>query len=325
MRNVFLVVKNNLYRISKDKTMLFMMIIGLPVIIYIAIYTSQLGGVKGQIAVVGGNYSQKEMVKKSLGNNGKLVLKFLEKSPTNTELIKGIYLEEIKFNKDKIKVTGFGNYDIKRSIEASMKGLHYAANKTETTTQGKIIGFLVMFSFIGAVYCMQLYVSDRENSIYSRVLSGRLAYYEYIIGQIMSTIIILTVPTIIMSTLVLKLSSTELSIGLGLFIILLMLVGILSSAFSMIVCTIFKKRETVEMGGVGIAMLTSILGGSFVNIVDNNKAIGFVRNFIPQKRIIDLANNYNANDLIYLVVVILVFIFISVFIGRKQYESGVFI
>jgi ABC-type multidrug transport system permease subunit len=128
-----------------------------------------------------------------------------------------------------------------------------------------------------------------------------------------------------MSTLVLKLSSTELSIGLGLFIILLMLVGILSSAFSMIVCTIFKKRETVEMGGVGIAMLTSILGGSFVNIVDNNKAIGFVRNFIPQKRIIDLANNYNANDLIYLVVVILVFIFISVFIGRKQYESGVFI
>lgn len=325
MRNIFLVVKNNLYRISKDKTMLFMIMIALPVIIYIGIYTSGLEGIKGQIAVVGANIQQEDSVKKAMGTSDKLTLKFLKESSTNTELIKGIYLAEINFSKTEMQVISFGNDDIKKSIEASMKGEVYKGNKTETTTQGKIIGFLVMFSFMGALYCMQLFISDRESSVYSRVLSGGLSYYEYIIGQILGTIIVLTVPLIIMSLLVLKLSHTKINIGTDVFIILLVFVGVLSSAFSMIICTIFKKRESVEMGGAGIAMLTSILGGSFVNIVDNNKIVGFIRGLIPQKRIIDLANSYNVVDLIFLVVVILAFILISIVKGKKQYENGVFI
>ena len=325
MRNIFLVIKNNLYRLSKDKIMVFMTIIVLPIMIYIGIYTSQLVGIKGQIAIVGANTQQEENVKKSIGNNDKLTLKFLNESPTNTELIKGIYIVEINFTKDKMEVISFGNEDTKRSIEASLKGEPYEVNKTQTTTQGKIIGFLVMFSFVGAIYSMHLFISDRENSVYSRVLSGGLLYYEYIMGQILSTIIALTVPTIIMSLLVLKLSSAEISISIGLFISLLFLVGVLSSAFSMITCTIFTKRESIEMIGSGIGLITSIIGGSFVDTVDNNKIIGFIRSLIPQKRIIDLANNCNINDFIFLVVVILAFILISIVIGKRQYESGVFI
>lgn len=325
MRNISLVIKNNLYRIVKDKILIFMVIIVLPIMICIGIYTSKLDDVKGQIAIVGANSQQEESIRKSIADSNKLTLKFLKEKPTNTELIKGIYLAEINFKEDEIDVISYRNEEIKRSIEANMKGEIYEANKNQTTVQGKIIGFLAMFLLMGALFCMGLFVADRENSVYSRVLSGRLSYYEYIAGQIVGTIIILTLPTIVMSLVILKILSIELSISIGLFIRLIFFVALLSSAFSMLICTVFEKKSSIEMGGSGIAMITSILGGCFVNIVDNNKIVEFIRNCIPQKRIIDLANNYNTEDLIFLAVVIIVFILISVFIGKRQYENGTFV
>lgn len=326
MRNILLVIKNNLYRFTKEKSMIVMVAIVMPIIICLGVYFNNMNDIRGKIAVVGSTVEEQEIIKYSMKDNKKLKIDFMKQSPSKTELIKGIYLAEIDFNKDKPTVTSYGSADIKKSLDATLKGEVYIAKKNNETVQGKVIGFLIMFLFMGAtVMVSDFFLSDRENGTYSRVLSGNITYIQYIIGQILYSIIILTVPSTLWSIFILKVLNINLNISYSLLTFLLLLVGILSSSFGMCICTIFKDRRSASMGGSIIVMITSLLGGCLVNFNDTNKIIGFVRNIIPQKRLIDLSNSFNNEDLLYILFVILFFVSISIFIGKRQYENGDFV
>lgn len=325
MRNILLVIKNNLYRLSKETIIIGMLIIVLPLVVYGGIYFAQIDIIKGKIVVVGANSQEKESIESAIIDNEKIDLLFLDKSPSKTELIKGIYLAEINLTKDEPEVISYGKEEVKKSLEASIKGEIYLGTSDKATIQGKIIGFLTMFLLIGSIMVMDFFLTDRENGVYVRVLLGRMSYGEYMTGQILYSILVLTVPAMIMSLLVLKILSVQLSISTGIFALLILLVGLLSSSFSILISTFSKNIISASMVGSAITVITSLLGGSIVNIVDSNKIIGFLRNCLPQKRLIDLANNYNNQDLIFLSIIILVFISISLFIGKRQYENGVFV
>ncbi|PJI09454.1 MULTISPECIES: ABC transporter permease [Clostridium] len=324
MRNILLIIKNNLYRLSKEKIIIFMLIIVLPIVIYFGIYFSQTDSITGKIAIVKANNKQEERVKKSVKGKEKVTLKFLSKEPTKTDLIKGIYLAEIKFKKSKPDVISYGKEDVKKGIEAAIKGKTYVDNKDNITVQGKIIGFLTMFLFFGSIMIMDFFLTDRENSVYSRVLIAKISYYEYIIGQMVYCLCVLTVPSIIMSLVIIKILSIQLRISTGLFLLLIFLVGLLSSSFSILICTLCKNKASASMMGSIVTMITCLLGGCIINIVDSNKIIGAIRECLPQKRLIDLANKYNNGDLIFLIVIILLFVSISIFVGKRQYENGDF-
>ena len=326
MRNIILVMRNNLYRFMKDKVMLAMVIVVMPIIICLGVYFNSTNSIKGTVAVVGTTVQEKDMIKNSMKDSDKIKIEFLEKSPTKTDLIKGIYIAEINLEGDKPIVTSYGKDEIKKTLEAVLEGKVYEGKGTNETVQGKVIGFLVMFLFLGsATMIMDFFVSDRENGTYTRVLSGKINYYEYILGQMLYSIVILSIPSTIWSVILLKVLNVNLDISYSLFIFILLLVGVLSSSFGMFIATIFKSRAAVSMGGSIVAMITCLLGGCLINIVDSNKIIGFIRNILPQKHVIDLANNFNNGDLIFTISYILAFVAISVVLGRIQYENGDFV
>ncbi|MEG0295295.1 MAG: ABC transporter permease [Clostridium sp.] len=325
MRNILLVIKNNLYRLSRETMILIMIFVVMPVIVYLGVYFNEMDGIKGKIAVVGATIQQEEVITKSMGENDNITLKFMDESPTNTDLIKGIYLAEINLEETQPKVISFGKEEIKKSLEAGLKGETYEAPADTATVEGKIIGFLTMFLFFGSMMIMDFFLTDRENKVYSRVLLGTLSYYEYIIGQLIYSVIALTTPTIIISMVVIKVLAVELSISLGLFAMLILLMGVLATSFAILVSTLLKDKVAASMGGSAITMITCLLGGCLVNIVDTNKIMSFIRGFIPQKRLIDLANNFNNEDLAVLLVMIIAFILISIIVGKRQYENGDFV
>lgn len=324
MRNILLVLKNNLYRLSKEKLTLFMIFIMTPVVVYFGVFFSN-SEIKGSIAVVGASSIEESSLKEAMGSNENISLKFLKESPSKTDLIKGIYLSSVDFTGDEVTVESFGNEEVRKSIEAGIKGEVYTNKEDTTTVQGKIIGFLIMFLFFGGIMVMEFFLNDREDGTYSRVLLGDISYYEYILGQLLYSICILTTPTIILSILVLKFLAVELTISLGLFALLILLIGLLGTSFSILVCTFCKGVAVAQMTMSTITMIVCLLGGCLINIVDNNKVIGWIRNLLPPKRLIDLSNNYNNEDLIFLVVVIVVFLLISIFYGKKQCDRGEFV
>lgn len=326
MRNILLVMKNNLYRFTKDKAMLTMVILVMPIVICLGVYFNTTDNIKGQIAVVGATVEEQTIIKDSIGDNKNIKVEFLKEHPSKTELIKGIYLAEIDFKGDKPTVISYGKEDVRKSLEAGVNGEVYVAENNDNTVQGKVIGFLIMFLFMGAIsMVMDFFLTDRENGTYTRVLSGNISYFQYIAGQILYSIIALSVPTIILTVSILKILNVDLTISYYLLIFLLLLVGMLSSSVGLLISTIFKDKISASMGGSIIVMLTCLLGGCLINFNDTNKVIGFIRDIIPQKRLIDLANNFNNSDLLFVVGTILLFIFISVILGKRQYENGIFV
>ncbi|MEG1002675.1 MAG: ABC transporter permease [Clostridium sp.] len=325
MRNILLIIKNNLYRLTKMKIMLVMIIVVLPIIIYGGIYFSKADNIKGKIAIVNATSTQEEAMKKSTEGNDNITFEFLSKEPAKTDLIKGIYIAEINFEGTEPKVISYGNKEIKKQLEASLRGEVYESDVEITTIEGRIIGFLIMFLFMGSIMAMEFFLTDRENGTYVRVLSSNVSYYEYIIGQIAYLVCTLTVPTLIISLIMLKVLSIQLNMTIGLFSLLILIIGLLSSSFSALVCTLCKDKVSATMSGSAITMITCLLGGCIINIVDNNKIVEALRNLIPQKRLIDLANSYNNEDLIFIIVVIIVFTSISIVLGKRQYENGDFV
>lgn len=326
MRNILLVTKNNLYRFMKEKAMMVMVILVMPIIICLGVYFSSTDTLKGNIAVVGATSEEKDMIEASMDNNEKVNIEFLEKSPSKSELIKGVYLAEVNFEGNEPKVISYGKEEIKKSLEASLKGETYVIDKGNDTVQGKVIGFLIMFLFMGAsTMVMDFFLCDRENGTYTRVLSGKISYFQYIAGQMLYSILILSIPSTIWSVLILKVLNINLGISYSLLIFLLLVGGILSSSFGMFIATIFKDRRAANMGGSIITMITCLLGGCLINFNDTNKIIGFIRDMLPQKRLIDLANSFNNVDLIFIIVTILLLILITVILGKRQYKNGDFV
>ncbi|MDZ5254065.1 ABC transporter permease [Clostridium sp. LIBA-8841] len=325
MRNILLIAKNNLYRFTKEKVMMIMVIIVMPIIICLGVYFSSTNDIKGKIAVVGATIEEKEIIEANMNDNEKVKIEFMKNSPSKTDLIKGVYLAEINFDSDEPNVISYGKEEIRKTLEVGLNGEVYEKVDDRTTVQGKVIGFLIMFLFMGATtMIMDFFLSDRENGTYTRVLSGKISYFEYIGGQILYSIIILSISSTIWSVLILKVLNVNLDISYSLFMFLVLLVGILSSSLGMFIATIFKDRVSASMGGSIIVMITCLLGGCLVNIDNTNKVMGFIRNVLPQKRMIDLANNFNNGDLIFVICSILIFILISVILGKRQYENGTF-
>lgn len=325
MRNILLVVKNNLLRLKKEKLMLCMLFIILPIVVALGIYFSNTD-IQGKIAVVVSDAKQEKSIKDSLVNtHNKVSVEFLNEMPTKTELIKGVYLAAIDCTKDDIEIIAYGKQDVKNQLEASLKGEIYEGTQDNTTVEGKIIGFLIMFLFFCSIMILDFWLTDRENGVYARVLTGNLSYLQYILGQILYLILVLTIPTMIISLIVLKVSSVNLNISMTNFMLLLLLVGLLSASFAIFIGTIFYNKASVQIKGSMITMITCLLGGCIINIQDDNGIIAFIRSCIPQKRLIDLANNANNTDLYFLLITMIIFILISVATGKRQYESGRYI
>ena len=306
--------------------MMVMVIIVMPIIICLGVYFSSTDSIRGNIAVVGANAVEKAMIEESMDDNEKINIDFLDSSPSKSDLIKGVYLAEVNFEEEEPTVISYGKEDIKKSLEASLKGETYVIEKGNDTVQGKVIGFLIMFLFMGATtMVMDFFLCDRENGTYTRVLSGKISYFQYIAGQMLYSMLILSIPSTIWSVIILKVLNINIDISYSLLIFILLIVGALSSSFGMFIATIFKDRTTANMGGSIITMITCLLGGCLINFTDTNKIIGFIRNILPQKRIIDLANSFNNTDLMFVIVTIIIFILISVILGKRQYENGDFV
>lgn len=325
MRNCFLVIKYNFQRLLKEKMAIFMLIIILPLLVGLGVCFSTNDDVKGNIAVVGANMQQEEIIKKTLNNNERINIDFLQENVSKTDLIKGIYLAEVEYGEEDAKVTSYKNEEFKKSLEAILNNEIYEMAVEEVTVEGKIIGFLVMFLLMGSILILDYYLIDREKGVYSRILMSETSYYEYVIGQILYVFLAIAVPTIIMSVLVIKVLSVQLNISLWSFCGLLVLVSFLASSFAMFWNSTVKSKAAAQMGSSIVIMITSLLGGCIVNISDNNRIMKFIRGFIPQKRMIDLADNFNNGDLIFIMITIGIFIFGSVVIGKYYCDRGEFI
>ena len=325
MRNILLILKNNLYRLKSDKILLIMMLVVTPIIIGLGIYFSNNVEMKGKIAIIEASDMQEEAIKSVLGMQKNIELEFLNKEVGNTKLIRGEYAAQVSLKGGKIEISEFSNSEVKKSLEAMISGKEYKSEMIEVSVVAKIVGFLLMFLFFGSISVADQFLSDRENYIYTRVLQGNVSYFEYTLGQFIYIIATLTIPTILISLMTVKVFNVDIGMSTLSFIGIIFLVGLLSSSFIILISNIFKDRTAVGMNGSIIAMLTCLLSGCLISTDGQNKIVDGIRNLLPQKRLMDFANDFGSADLIFILGFIVITILGSIYIGNKDFENGVFL
>ena len=326
MRNIFLIVKNNLYRLKRDKASLIMIVFILPIVIGCGIYFSRDIEMKGVIAVSGIEKSEQINIEKALGGSENISFEFLDGEISKTKLIRGEYIAGIKFLENgKVEVSEFSNKEAARQIEAMIKGEEYVSDILAVSTVSKIVGFLAMFLCFCALTIVDPFLSDRENKVYSRVLTANISYYEYTLGQIFYLIITLAIPSMIVSFAITSIFNIDINMGTGMFLLVVFITGLFSSSFAILASNLFKVKMQVAINGSIIVMITSLLSGCVINIEGGNKFIEGIRGLLPQKRLIDFANDLNNIDLIFVIGFIVIALIMSVYIGNKDYEKGVFL
>ncbi|MGL5575574.1 MAG: ABC transporter permease [Sarcina sp.] len=325
MRNIMLILKNNLYRLKYDKATLAIMLIVTPLVVGLGIYFSNNSDIKGKIAVVGVNKQEENMIKTALKANEDIELEFLDKEVENTKLIRGEYIAQLSLEGKKLEVSEFSNTEVKNVLEALLEGKIYKNEEVQISTIAKIVGFLIMFLFFGAISVADPFLSDRENKVYTRVLQGNVSYLQYTIGQLLYIILLLAIPTMIISGITITVFNVNLGINMFSFMGIIFLVGLLSGSYVVLMSNIFKNRTAVAMNTSIISMITCLLSGCLISIDGGNKIVDGIRNLLPQKRLIDFANEFGSTDLLYVLGFIVIALGLSIYIGSKDYEKGVFL
>lgn len=325
MRNIILILKNNLYRLKYDKVSVFMMLIITPLMVGLGVYFSNDVEIKGKIAVNGASTKQEEVIKTAFKENESIELEFLKDEIENTKLIRGEYVAQVTLADKNIEINEFSNTEVKNTLEALIEGKVYESEVEQVSTASKIIGFLVMFLFFGSIAVADPFLSDRENKIYTRVLQGNVSYIEYTLGQLIYTIAILGVPAMIISGIMVSVLDINLGMSTLSFMGIVFLVGLLSGSYITFMGNIFKTRTAVGMNTSIISMVTCLLSGCLISIDGGNKIVDGIRNLLPQKRLIDFANELGGTDLICVLGFIVIALGLSIYIGSKDYEKGVFL
>lgn len=324
MRNIWLVMKGNILRLKGDKLTLIMIFLVMPIIIALGVYFGSNNEIKGKIALINPNIEEETMIKNIFKDSSSIDFEILDKEIKNSSLITGAYLAEVTFKDNNIIVNKYSNKEIRGLLNSIFNGESYKGKEYENNVIEKISGFLLMFLFYGALSVATLFLKDRENGVYQRVLTGNVSFLQYNLAQILYLISTITIPTIIMSVVVTKFLNVELSMSYGNFIAIIMAIGILTSSMVIFIANIFKTTSEVQMNGSIIAMISCLFSGCLMPVEGSSKFIEIIRDFLPQKRVLDFINNYNFGDLFFVMATIVLFIGVGIYIGKRNYSKGIY-
>lgn len=324
MRNILLIIKGNILRLKKDKVTLLMIIIVLPIIVSLGVYFGSTKDIKGKVAIINPTNEERMIVENIFKENEGIKIETLDSEIKNTSLITSAYLAEIKFEGGKVKVNEYSNKEIRGIVDWIFYGKEYISSENSVGVVEKIIGFLMMFLFYGALASSSFFLQDRENGIYVRVLSGNVSFFQYTLGQILYILLVVIVPASIISIGMIEILNVDINMSYRSFLGILILLGTLCSSMIILIGNIFKKTNEVQMNASIIGMITSLFSGCLINIEGSSKIIEVVRNILPQKRLLDFVQDFNSGDLIFVVSSIIIFVIVGIYIGNNNYKKGIF-
>lgn len=324
MRNIWLIVKGNILRLRKDKVTLLMIVMVLPIIVALGVYFGSNNEVKGKIALINPSIQEKVLFEDIFKDNKGIKIECKEENIKNTSLITGAYLAAVNFENEKVIVNEYSNSEMKQMIDSIFNGKEYKSSENPVAVVEKIVGFLMMFLFYGALAAATFSLQDRESGVYIRVLSGNVSFFEYTLGQILYMLLIVILPAGIISVGMVHLLNVDINMSYISFFGIIALLGALCSSLIIFISSIFKKMNEVQMNAAIIGLITSLFSGCIMNVEGKSRIMESVRNILPQKRLLDFVTDFNMVDLSFVICSICIFIAASIYIGKVNYKKGVF-
>ncbi len=314
-------IKNDWSRIKVQK-MYLMVSLGLTVfsVILAIVLTSKLQP-KVNLAVV---KTAPEIAESSM-----LQVTYLNEQPPESELIQNRYDAVVSFSKDgTYQIQTIKGNDWKEKLSAVLDGKRVSISDSGDIRKigTNIIGYMLMFLLMQGVLYARLFAEDKEKHLLERIAVSPIAFWRYLGGHMAFLWILITLPSFLV---IVAADAAGVAIGFQLwqYVLILALLGLLSTAFAMFNNSFFCVSDTANMVGSCIIVLTSVLGGSFYEMGNDNSLFGRMIYLLPQKNLMHFVDgwekqNVNQSDvlgLIYVIIGAAIFVAIAVQKTRRDY------
>lgn len=210
---------------------------------------------------------------------------------------------------------------------ANDSAVHDAAGSKEIRQVGtNIIGYMMMFLLMQGILYGRMFAEDKEKHLMERIAVSPVSFGRYLAGQAIFIWTLVFVPSFIMVCIA-KLAGENTGFTLGQFAFLIALGSLLSTCLALFIHSFFKTADTGNMAGSCVAVLTSVLSGTFYDLGAGNTWVDKALYLMPQKNLMRFADTWEkgklnpdaVTSLIYVIIISVVFISIGMLKTRKDY------
>lgn len=239
----------------------------------------------------------KNMEEKVLrGDNSGVILYGIEGENLYEILDKGLSIElSNMINLAKINNGDFEKY--KSSVERKEKEKIQVSYKDLNDVEGNhsvsqtLIGFIIMFAFYRAMSGSGLIGEDKEQNMYTRILTTSVKPWQYYLSNIISTTILLAILFSISVIEINLVSTIEIGVSNIMLITILLILGIVSVSVGTFCMTITNDRDLSSIISNFITISFLALGGCFVPLSYLSGIINKISYFTPIRWAMEAINN----------------------------------
>ena len=239
----------------------------------------------------------KNMEEKVLrGDSSGVILYGIEGENLYEILDKGLSIElSNMINLAKINNGDFKKY--KSSVERKEKEKIQVSYKDLNDVEGNhsvsqtLIGFIIMFAIYRAMSGSGLIGEDKEQNMYTRILTTSVKPWQYYLSNIISTTILLAILFSISVIEINLVSTIEIGVSNIMLITILLILGIVSVSVGTFCMTITNDRDLSSIISNFITISFLALGGCFVPLSYLSGIINKISYFTPIRWAMEAINN----------------------------------
>lgn len=230
------------------------------------------------------------------GDNSGVILYGIEGESLHEILDKGLSIElSNMINLAKVNDGDLEKYKLsverkeKEKIEVSYKDLNDV--KKDHSVSQSLIGFIIMFAFYRAMSGSGLISEDKEQNMYTRILTTSVKPWQYYLSNIISTTILLSILFTISVIEINFVSTIEIGVSNLMLIVILLILGIVSVSVGTFCMTITNDRDLSIIISNFVTISFLALGGCFVPLSYLSGTINKISYFTPIRWAMEAINN----------------------------------
>lgn len=284
------ILKNNYCRMTRRLPATLIMTVVMIASIILAVYVTSMQQIKGHIVLVSGQSA-------SSVNSKDLSITVMKKEPPYSDLVKQKYdAYIIDKGNGKYDIKTLRNNEFKTMLRGVLKnpGMKIPQQKTDRGVGVNIVGFLITFMLMEAFMNLFTFADDKEQGQLERIVTTPVSISGYIAANCIYCLSMF-LPAYL-TIVVIKEAGYDVGFSLLQYALLLFVIGMLGISSALLFNMFIKKPDNATMLGNAVAILTSVMAGSFYSFSKNNKILDWIVRFLPQKQLLDFAQCMQNKD-----------------------------
>lgn len=325
MKTFLTVLKNDYLRTTPRIVPFIFITLVMLASMMLAVYITGIAQVKGHVVFVTENTSE------TLPQSKYLSVTVLPEKPPVSSLVEQKYDAYITRDvSGNYSIETLRNDDFQKMLKLLLKNpdVNVADSKTERGVGVNILGFIMMFLLMTSLANMFVFADDKEQGQLRRIAASPASFGVYLAAHCVYCLSF-ALPEYLM-LVILKCCGWNIGFNLLQYALLMTVLVFLGISFSLVLNTLFRKPDNANMLGNSVTVLTSVLAGSFYSFSKDNTALNNIIKVIPQKDLMDFAQNMqngstsgHYGSIGYVIVFSLALFSFSCVVLRKKYVKKV--